>query len=206
MMPAFATLTVCCSITSCSCARHEGVHKLEDRAPCTASGRLKHNMHFVCSLPLRSAQHQDSMRVVIMSAPPAAYSEARPGGSARHGAGAVGHLVELVDAADALVAQHQRAALQHHLPRLRVLPGSWCGQLQTGSPVQEMAAERLAVGRSCKLGRCCPVVSCLLWSHMIQTCCQGITVKSDNRRTCLNQKVSMSIWFAFRSAQMMPLP
>ena len=42
-------------------------------------------------------------------------------GAARHGAGAVGHLVELVDAADALVAQHQRAALQHHLPRLRVL-------------------------------------------------------------------------------------
>mmetsp|Transcript_9575 Transcript_9575/g.19836 ORF Transcript_9575/g.19836 Transcript_9575/m.19836 type:complete len:529 (+) Transcript_9575:859-2445(+) len=39
----------------------------------------------------------------------------------QHGARVVAHLVELVDAADALVAEHQRAALQHHLARLGVL-------------------------------------------------------------------------------------
>lgn len=39
----------------------------------------------------------------------------------QHGARAVAHLVELVDAADAVVAQHQRAGLQDQLPGLRVL-------------------------------------------------------------------------------------
>ena len=33
----------------------------------------------------------------------------------------VGHLVELVDAAHATVAQHECATLQHHLTRLGVL-------------------------------------------------------------------------------------
>lgn len=33
----------------------------------------------------------------------------------------LGHLVELVDAADTLIGQHQRAALQHHLSSQRVL-------------------------------------------------------------------------------------
>jgi len=39
----------------------------------------------------------------------------------QHRARAVAHLVELVDAADAVVAEHQRARLQHQLPRLGVL-------------------------------------------------------------------------------------
>lgn len=39
------------------------------------------------------------------------------------GAVVVRHLVELVDAAHAAVRQHQRAALQHHLPGERVLRG-----------------------------------------------------------------------------------
>lgn len=39
----------------------------------------------------------------------------------QHGARAVTHLVELVDAADAVVAQHQRSGLQDQLPGLRVL-------------------------------------------------------------------------------------
>ena len=38
-----------------------------------------------------------------------------------HRARAVAHLVELVDAADAVVTEHQRARLQHQLPRLGVL-------------------------------------------------------------------------------------
>ena len=37
------------------------------------------------------------------------------------GARRVAHLVELVDAADAVVGEHERARLQHHLPRLGVL-------------------------------------------------------------------------------------
>ena len=37
------------------------------------------------------------------------------------GACALVHLVELIDAADAVVTQHQGARLQHELPRLRVL-------------------------------------------------------------------------------------
>lgn len=37
------------------------------------------------------------------------------------GAVGVGHLIELVDAAHALVRQHQRAALQHHLASERIL-------------------------------------------------------------------------------------
>lgn len=39
----------------------------------------------------------------------------------QHGARVVAHLVELVDAADAVVAQDQRAGLQHQLPGLWVL-------------------------------------------------------------------------------------
>lgn len=39
----------------------------------------------------------------------------------QHRARAVAHLVELVDAAHAVVAKNQRAGLQHQLPRLRVL-------------------------------------------------------------------------------------
>lgn len=39
----------------------------------------------------------------------------------QHRARVVAHLVELVDAADAVVAEHQRAGLQDQLPRLGVL-------------------------------------------------------------------------------------
>lgn len=39
----------------------------------------------------------------------------------QHGARAVAHLVELVDAAHAVVAENKCAGLQHQLPRLRVL-------------------------------------------------------------------------------------
>lgn len=39
----------------------------------------------------------------------------------QHRAGVVTHLVELVDAADAVVAQHKRTRLQHQLPGLWVL-------------------------------------------------------------------------------------
>ena len=39
----------------------------------------------------------------------------------QHRARAVAHLVELVDAADAVVAQHQSSCLQDQLPGLRVL-------------------------------------------------------------------------------------
>lgn len=39
----------------------------------------------------------------------------------QHRARAVAHLVELVDAADAVVAEHQRSRLQDQLPGLRVL-------------------------------------------------------------------------------------
>lgn len=39
----------------------------------------------------------------------------------QHRAGVVTHLVELVDTADAVVAQHQRSSLQHQLPSLWVL-------------------------------------------------------------------------------------
>lgn len=39
----------------------------------------------------------------------------------QHGARAVAHLVELVDAADAVVAQHQRSGLKDQLPGLGVL-------------------------------------------------------------------------------------
>lgn len=39
----------------------------------------------------------------------------------QHGARVVAHLVEFVDAADAVVAQHQRSSLQDQLPGLRVL-------------------------------------------------------------------------------------
>lgn len=39
----------------------------------------------------------------------------------QHRARAVAHLVELVDAADAVVAQHQSSGLQDQLPGLRVL-------------------------------------------------------------------------------------
>ena len=49
----------------------------------------------------------------------------------QHRARAVGHLVELVDAADALVAEHQRARLEHHLVRLGVL-GHVGGQADRG--------------------------------------------------------------------------
>ena len=37
------------------------------------------------------------------------------------GASRVAHLVELVDAADAVVSEHESAGLQHHLPSLGIL-------------------------------------------------------------------------------------
>ena len=41
--------------------------------------------------------------------------------AAHHAAGAFRHLVKLINAADALVAEYQRSTLQHCLPRLWVL-------------------------------------------------------------------------------------
>ncbi len=51
MMPAFATLTVCCSITSWSCAAHRRVHRHDGRPPCVCVRELRHNVHFVWPLP-----------------------------------------------------------------------------------------------------------------------------------------------------------
>lgn len=117
MMPALATLIVCCSITSCSCSAVGGTRAERRNIWVRAQAHVA-DKGARCPFPT----------ILWPTTPPCHPTPPCPTTTPHHAACRVRHLVKLVDAAHALVTQHQRAALQHHLLCLGVLLMSgWAG-------------------------------------------------------------------------------
>lgn len=113
MMPALATLIVCCSITSCSC---NWIGATPGRSS-SAAQRLSRPVVLDRRLGSPAENCYPAHKAVRAKTRCTQQGHTWP----HHAACRIAHLVKLVNATDAFVRQHQRTALQNHLLCLWVL-------------------------------------------------------------------------------------